>query len=136
MKKSERTKNCKELSIIFRLSSLLCWVGVAIFAAIAAFSKVGGAEKSGIDILSDALKTKLISLSITIIIGIIAALLIKEKARTTIYMLSLLLITLIYGENAMYIILAIWAVDEYVFTALYKKYKNLYVINKEIDLRE
>lgn len=135
MKKSERTKKCRNLTIIFGLSSLLCWLGVAIFALIAAFSHIGGGEKTGADILSEAFKTKVISLSITVIIGIVAAILIKEKARITIYMLSLLLLTIIYGEVAMYIVLGIWALDEYVLHALHKRYKNLAVINKEIDLR-
>jgi len=135
MKKSDRTKKVQNLSLIFGLSSFLCWVGVAIFAVIAAFSKVGGSEKTGMDILSEALKTKLISLSITVIIGLICALLIKEKARITVYMLSLLLLTIVYGENAMYIVLGVWALDEYVLHALCKRYKNLAIINKEIDLR-
>ena len=135
MKKSERTKKVQELSFIFGLSSLLCWLGVAIFAIIVAFSKVGGSEKTGVDILSNALKTKLISLSITVIVGLICALLIKEKARTTVYMLSLLLLTIVYGEVAMYVVLSIWFTDEYVLHALHKRYKNLSTINKEIDLR-
>ena len=135
MKKSERTKKVQNLSFIFGLSSLLCWLGVAIFSVIVAFSKVGGSEKTGVNILSDALKTKLISLSITVIIGLICALLIKEKARTTVYMLSLLLLTIVYGETAMYIVLSIWFTDEYVLHSLHKHYKNLSTINKEIDLR-
>ena len=135
MKKSERTKKVQNLSFIFGLSSLLCWLGLAIFAISVAFSKVGGSERTGADILSNALKTKLISLSITVIIGLICALLIKEKARTTVYMLSLLLLTIVYGEIAMYIVLSIWFTDEYVLHALHKRYKNLSTINKEIDLR-
>ena len=135
MKKSDRTKKVQHLSFIFGLASLLCWLGVAIFAVIVAFSKVGGSEKTGVDILSEAIKTKLISLSITVIIGLICALLIKEKARTTVYMLSLLLLTIVYGEQAMYVVLSVWFVDEYVLHYLHKRYKNLSTINKEIDLR-
>ena len=134
-KASARTKDCKQLCFIFRVISVVCWLGVAFFAIIAAFSRVGGSEKTGIDILSEAVKTKLVSLSITVIIGIIISLLIKEKARTTIYMLSLILLTVLYGEVAMYIVLSIWALDEYIFNALYKKYKRLIEINKEIDKR-
>ena len=134
-KVSKRTKDCRKQAIIFRVVSIVCWLGVAIFAVIAAFSKVGGSEKSGIDILSEAVKTKLISLSVTVIVGIIISLLIKEKARITIYMLSLILLTVVYGETAMYIVLAVWALDEYLFNALYKKYKRLIEINKEIDKR-
>lgn len=136
MKKvSKRTKDVKKLALIFRILSVLCWLGVALVAVIVAFSKLGGSEKSGIDILSEAIKTKLVSLSITVIIGIIISLLIKEKARVTIYMLSLILLTVVYGEVAMYIVLGVWALDEYVFYTLFKKYKRLAEINKEIDKR-
>lgn len=134
-KVSKRTNDCRKKAIIFRVVSIVCWLGVSIFAVIAAFSKVGGSEKSGVDILSEAVKTKLVSLSITVIVGIIISLLIKEKARITIYMLSLILLTVVYGEAAMYIVLAVWALDEYLFNALYKKYKRLIEINKEIDKR-
>lgn len=136
MKASKRTKDCKKLCLIFRIASTICWLGVAIFAVIAAFSKVAGSDKTGVDILSEAVKTKLISVSITVIIGLIISLIIKEKARTTVYMLGLICITMLYGEVAMYIVLAIWAIDEYVLFALYKRYKALIMINKEIDRRE
>lgn len=132
---SQRTKDCKKLYYIFQGISLLCWLGVALFAVIAAFSTIAGSEKSGIDILSEAVKTKLISFSITALIGIVLALLIKEKARLTIYMLSLIILSVLYGEVAMYITLGIWAIDEYVFIALAKHYKLLIQINKEIDKR-
>ena len=135
MKKSERTKKVQNLSFIFGLASVLCWIGVAIFAVITAFSKVGASEKTGMDILSEAVKTKLISLSITVIIGLICSLLIKEKMRTTVYMLALLLLTIVYGETAMYIVLSIWFTDEYILNNLHKHYKKLSTINKEIDLR-
>lgn len=134
-KTSKRTKDCRKLSFIFWLFSTLCWVGVAIFAIVSAFSKVGVSEQ-GMEILSAAFKAKIISLSITIIIGLILSLLIKEKARVTVYMLALLCITIMYGEVAMYIVLAIWGIDEYVLYALYKRYKALILINKEIDRRE
>lgn len=133
---SSRTKQCKKLAIIFRVASLLCWLGVAAFALIATMSKVSGTDKAGYDLLSEAVKTKLVSLSITVLIGLILSLLIKEKARLTVYMLSLLIITFLYGEVSMYIVLAIWAVDEYIFFSLYKRYKSLILINKEIDRRE
>ena len=132
---SQRTKDCKKLYYIFQVISLLYWLGVALFAVIAAFSKIAGSEKSGVDILSEAVKTKLISFSITALIGIVLALLIKEKARLTIYMLSLIILSVLYGEVAMYITLGIWATDEYVFIALAKHYKLLIKINKEIDRR-
>ena len=136
MGKSKRTKDCKKLSIVFFVCSFVCFIGVALFAIIAAFSKVGGTEKEGMEIISEALKTRLVSLSITMIIGIVLALIIKDKIRTTIYMLALVVISILYKEVGMYVVLGVWALDEYVFTALHKHYKQLTTINKEIDKRE
>ena len=49
-------------------------------------------------------------------------------------MASTVLATLIYKEAGMYVVLAIWLVDEYIIHALYKKYSRKYEIRKEIDL--
>lgn len=133
---SKRTKDVRKLSRIFFFVSLCCFVGVAIFTVIATFTRIGGSEKTGVDILSDSVKTSLISLSITTIICLILALFIKEKIRTTIYMLALIINSILFKETGMYIILAIWFIDEYVFSALHKHYKTLLTINKEIDRRE
>ena len=135
VKQTKRTKDVKKLSRIFFFISFACFFGVALFTIIATFSKIGGSEKSGVDILSTAIKTQLISLSITMIIGLILALLIKEKMRTTIYMLSLIINSILFKEVGMYVILSIWAVDEYIFAALHRYYKQLVIINKEIDKR-
>ena len=135
-KLTKRTKDVRKLSRIFFFISLCCFVGVAIFTVIATFTRIGGSEKSGMDILSTALKTQLISLSITTIICVILALFIKEKIRTTVYMLALVINSILFKEAGMYIILAVWFIDEYVFAALHKHYKQLLIINKEIDRRE
>lgn len=133
---SKRTKDVRKLSRIFFFISLCCFVGVAIFTVIATFTRIGGSEKTGVDILSETAKTSLISLSITTVICLILALFIKEKIRTTIYMLALIINSILFKETGMYIILAIWFIDEYVFSALHKHYKQLVIINKEIDRRE
>lgn len=86
-------------------------------------------------ILSEELKEKVIAFGITAAIGLVVALFIKEKARTALYMISLVITVIIKGEVGMYIILAVWGLDEYVFHTLYKSFKNKYIINKEIDLR-
>lgn len=135
-KATKRTKDLIKLTRIFFLLSLCCFVGVAVFTVIATFTCLGGSEKTGADILSDALKTQLISFSITTIICLILTLFIKEKIRTAIYMLALVINSVLFKEAGMYTILAIWFVDEYIFTALHKHYKTLFTINKEIDRRE
>ena len=136
MVKSKRTKNVRKLSNLFLVLSCICFLGVAIFSVIAIFSHIGGSEKQGMEIISEALKARLISLSITAIIVAIAAVFIKEKARITIYMLALIMNGILFKEIGMYCVLAVWALDEFVFSALHKHYKQLYLINKEIDRRE
>ena len=108
---SKRTKDVRKLSRIFFFISLCCFVGVAIFTVIATFTRIGGSEKTGVDILSETAKTSLISLSITTVICLILALFIKEKIRTTIYMLALIINSILFKETGMYIILAIWFID-------------------------
>lgn len=134
-KVSKRTKDTAKLSRLFLVLSFLCFVGVAIFTVIACFSHIGGSEEQGMEIISEQLKSVLVSTSVTIIIVTILALIIKNKVRTTVYMLSLIVNGILFKEVGMYTILAIWALDEYVFTALHKHYHKLKVINKEIDLR-
>lgn len=133
---SKRTKDVRKLSRIFFIISTVCFVGVAIFTVIATFTRIGGTEKTGVDILSDSLKTTLISFSISTVICVVLALFIKEKVRTAVYMLSLIINVILFKEAGMYTILGIWFVDEYLFAALHKHYKQLVIINKEIDRRE
>ena len=135
-KKSKRTKDVAKLSKLFFFLSFVCFVGVAIFTIIACFTRLGDGEKQGIEIISDALKTKLVSFSITMGIVVILAIFIKEKVRTTIYMLALVINGLLFKEVGMYCILGVWALDEFVFAALHKHYRQLTTINKEIDRRE
>ena len=134
-KDSKRTKDVKKLSRIFFSLSFVCFLSVAIFSVIAIFTRIGGSEEKGIEIISEALKARLVSLSITMIIGVILALIIKDKVRTTIYMLALVINAILFKEVGMYSILGVWALDEYVFTNLHKHYKQLAIINKEIDRR-
>lgn len=134
-KASKRTKDTAKLARIFGFLSFLCFFGVAIFTVIACFTRIGGGDKEGMEIISEQLKSVLISTSVTIIIVTILALIIKNKVRTTVYMLSLIVNGIIFKEIGMYSILVVWAVDEYLFTNLHNRYKQLAIINKEIDRR-
>lgn len=134
-KRSKRTKDVIKLSRLFFFLSFACVLGTALFTVITVFSKIGGSEKTGVDILSDTLKNALISVSITCVIGAILFLLIRDKIRTTLYMLALIVNAIIFKEVGMYVVLGVYALDEYIFTALYKHYKQLATINKEIDRR-
>lgn len=131
---SERTTKCKKLRNLFFALSCVCWIGIVTFVVISVFSRIGS-DGDPQSILSDDMREKLVTFGTTAIIGIILALFIKEKIRTALYMISLIVIVILHGEVGMYITLAVWALDEYVFTALYKNFKQKYTINKEIDKR-
>lgn len=130
----ERTKQVKRLRNIFGITSSVVWVGTAIFMVISALSKVGGADTT--QILTEEAKNMLMSISITTIIGVVAAIIIKDKLRTAIWMACTILSAIVFKEVGMYVTLGLWFVDEYILFNLFKHYKNLVVINKEIDLRE
>lgn len=131
---SDRTKHCKKMrNLFFGLSTALL-VGTVIFV-IVMISNILNVPKESADILSQTLKDKIIAFGTTSIIVFIIAIFIKDKARTAIYMLSCIISVIIKGEPGVYIILSIWALDEYVFHALYKSFKNKVTINKEIDRR-
>jgi hypothetical protein len=110
-------------------------VGVVLFVVISTFTKINGTESTGKDILSEALKAQIISLSVTAIICLLLIFIIKDKIRHTLYMLSIIIAAIIYKEVGMYVVAGIWFVDEYIVHALYKHYKQLITINKEIDRR-
>lgn len=134
-KVSKRTKDVTKLARVFFVLSFLCFIGVAIFTVIACFTRLGGSEKEGMEIISEQLKALLVSTSITILIVSILTLLIKNKARHTLYMLAIIVNGILFKEIGMYSVLAVYALDEFVFTQLYLHFKRLKVINKEIDLR-
>ena len=132
---SQRTKDVKKRAVVYFIISTLMTVGVVLFIVSSAFTTIGGTESTGKDILSEALKAQIISLSVTAIICLLLILIIKDKIRHTLYMLSIIIAAIIYKEVGMYIVAGIWFVDEYIIHALYKRYKNLITINTEIDLR-
>lgn len=137
---TKRTKDCKKKWLIFEGLSIFLWIGVALFSVISIFTRLPNKDETsdpaiGI-ILSDSLKGTIVGLGITIIIAILLAFFISNKLRTTVYMVAVMICTILYGEVAMFIIFAIWFLDEYIFKALAVKYKNQYTINKEIDMRE
>lgn len=139
MEKSDRTKQCIKRRNIFFLLSTLMWVGTIVTILILCMTKVNatttGDGGEAVSILSDEIKSKIVAFGLSAFVAIILALFVKEKVRTAVYMLSLIIAVILKGEKAMYIVLAIWALDEYVFYALYKSYKAKVTINKEIDMR-
>ena len=70
-----------------------------------------------------------------ITLGIVAILL-KDRIRPIVWMLDICLGTYLFGNNLVYLVFAIWILDEYVLYPIARHYRNLYIINKEIDKRE
>lgn len=132
---SDITKQLKKKRNIFGAISVLLWVGTAIASVIAMLCKIDMDESSGTPIFSPEFKAFLVSLGVTVIIGIIVACIIKNKIRTFIWMICTVLNAAIFKEAGMYITLSLWFVDEYIMYALYKRYADRVKINREIDLR-
>lgn len=132
MATSERTKHCRNCYIGFSIVSLLLWVGAALFAVISGISIASGNHTG---ILTPEFKAKLISLSATVIILLMLTLFMGQKLRMLVWMMSLILGTVAYGDVAMFSLFGVWILDEYVFSTLSKHYKSKLSINKEIDMR-
>lgn len=138
MKSARTIKVIRNKNIFFIVSNAL-WIGTALFLVFVCCVKLGSkeaVEEASTQIISNELKAIIYSLSTTLIIGIIVSIIIKDKIRTFIWMVSVITAAILFNSKGMYCVLALWFVEEYIFHALYIKYKNLVQINKEIDLRE
>ena len=60
----------------------------------------------------------------------------KDKIRPVCWMVDVIMANIVFGGIAIYIIFAIWLIDEYIISPLARGFHNKYVINKEIDKRE
>lgn len=137
--KSERTKSLKKKRNIFGFISFALWIGTALFLtifSIATKEPPAPKEPGSIQFITEEAKDWLFGLGITAVIGVIATMFIKERMRTFIWMISLIMAVILFGKGGMFTILVLWFIDEYTITPLCKHYGKLYQINKEIDLRE
>ena len=129
--KTERTIKCKRLGIAFSIINWILCFGLAI-AFIIAFA-------SGMDPSNESLKEKLgtviYGIGLSLIPMIVLAILVKDKIRPTVWMLDIILANYLFSSTVMYITFAIWLISEYVVGPLAKHYRELYLINKEIDRR-
>lgn len=131
---SDRTKLLKKKRNVWFIFDMAVWVLTPLIMMILAFSHLkGGTDLLGI--FSDNVRHVLMSFGITALIGLIAAIVIKDKIRTFLFMASTIIATALYGSAGMYVLLSIWFVDEYILHAMYKRLKGKVEINKEIDER-
>ena len=129
--KTERTIKCKRLGIAFSIINWTMCFGLAI-ALIIVFAS--GIEPDN-ETLKEKLGTIIYGIGLSLIPLIVLAILVKDKIRPTVWMIDIILANYLFGSTIMYVTFAIWLVSEYVIGPLARHYRQLYVINKEIDRR-
>lgn len=133
--KTERTIKCKKLSIVFTILSWLLCFGLAVGFVIAfvAMNGSGGGENSAT--MEEKFGTIVYGFGLSLIPMLVLAIIVKDKIRPTVWMIDIILANYLFGSWMMYIVFAIWIIDQYVIGPLGKHYRQLYTINKEIDRR-
>lgn len=138
MELSQRTKKMRRRRNFCFILSNLMWIGTAVVLSILAFKKYATPKEAveSTQILSEAAKTLILSMSTTVFIGIIATIIIKDKMRTFMWTLSVVISAIMFDRPGMLIVLGMWLIEEYIIHNLYIFYKEKVSINKEIDRRE
>ncbi|MBO7079083.1 MAG: hypothetical protein J6W64_04675 [Bacilli bacterium] len=129
---SNRQKSLKKKSIIFGILSYGLLFALAIFYMISAFVNFD-AIFNGVQIFTEEVKKIIISMSITLVIGGVMTIFLKEGMRTFTWIVCVVLGSLVYNEIGMYVALGCWLIDDYVIHKLFKHYYNKLSIRKEID---
>ena len=130
--KTERTRRCTRLGVAFSVINWIMCFGLAVGLIIVFAS---GIEPDN-ETLKEKLGTIIYGIGLSLIPIIVLAILVKDKIRPTVWMIDIILSNYLFGSAIMYVTFAIWLVSEYVIGPLARHYRQLYVINKEIDLRQ
>lgn len=133
--KTERTIKCKRLGILFTgLSWVLCFgLAVAFVIAFLAMNGSGNGEQSAT--MKEKFGTIIYGFGLSLIPMLVLSIIVKDKIRPTVWMIDVILANYLFGSWLMYVVFAIWLIDQYVIGPLGKHYRQLYTINKEIDRR-
>ena len=133
--KTERTIKCKRLGILFTvLSWVLCFgLAVAFVISFLAMNGSGSGEQS--ETMKEKFGTIIYGFGLSLIPMLVLSIIVKDKIRPTVWMIDVILANYLFGSWLMYVVFAIWLVDQYVIGPLGKHYRQLYTINKEIDRR-
>ena len=129
--KTERTIKCKRLSVAFSVINWIMCFGLAVGLIIVFASGIEPDDET----LKEKLGTIIYGIGLSLIPIIVLAILVKDKIRPTVWMIDIILSNYLFGSAIMYVTFAIWLVSEYVIGPLARHYRQLYVINKEIDRR-
>ena len=92
-------------------------------------------SSAGDETMKQKLGTIVYGIGISLIPMVVLAIIVKDKVRPTVWMVDVILANYLFGSTIMYIVFAVWLLDEYVIGPLGRHYINLYTINKEIDRR-
>lgn len=133
--KTERTIKCKRLGILFTvLSWVLCFgLAVAFIISFLAMNGNGSGEQSAT--MKEKFGTIIYGFGLSLIPMLVLSIIVKDKIRPTVWMIDVILANYLFGSWLMYVVFAIWLIDQYVIGPLGKHYRQLYTINKEIDRR-
>lgn len=133
--RTERTIKCKRLGILFTvLSWLLCFgLAVAFIISFLAMNGNGSGEQSAT--MKEKFGTIIYGFGLSLIPMLVLSIIVKDKIRPTVWMIDVILANYLFGSWLMYVVFAIWLIDQYVIGPLGKHYRQLYTINKEIDRR-
>lgn len=129
--KTERTIKCKRLGVAFSVINWIMCFGLAVGLIIVFASGIEPDDET----LKEKLGTIIYGIGLSLIPIIVLAILVKDKIRPTVWMIDIILSNYLFGSAIMYVTFAIWLVSEYVIGPLARHYRQLYVINKEIDRR-
>lgn len=129
--KTARTIKCKRLDIAFSVINWIMCFGLAVVLIIVFASGIEPTNEP----LKEKLGTVIYGVGLSLIPMIVLAILVKDKIRPTVWMIDIILSNYLFGSTIMYVTFAIWLVSEYVVGPLARHYRQLYVINKEIDRR-
>lgn len=103
------------------IASMVLMAGTLLFYIV--YGYVKGLTGAKDDSLIKELMLKLIPYGLTAVGLLIACIFISNKLRTTVWMASTIIGTLIFGRYALIATFVLWAFDEYVLFRLYNKYK-------------
>ncbi len=133
--KTERTKTCKRLGIIFTFLSWLLCFGLAVSFIIAFLATNGNGSGEHSETMKEKFGTVIYGIGLSLIPMLVLAIIVKDRIRPTVWMIDIILANYLFGSWLMYTVFAIWIVDQYIIGPLGKHYRNLYTINREIDRR-
>jgi len=93
----------------------------------------GNGEQS--ETMKEKFGTIIYGFGLSLIPMLVLSIIVKDKIRPTVWMIDVILANYLFGSWLMYVVFAIWLIDQYVIGPLGKHYRQLYTINKEIDRR-